>query len=320
MRTCIKIILISGLISLISCGGRGSAKIDAPALRSFPMVDVPSMLQSEEEISEYAVLHFWDEFILSSEGYTCDSTYVSGVELSKIEQSFSNYIYLMERVPLNTAVKGMTRLGRLIEECETSDTASNVFETFKMLGEKYLYDPNSPMRNEDYFQPLATALSVSSHLMDVEKERFLKLSRLTSLNKAGTKAADFRFCDINGRIHTLYDIKADHTLLFFSNPGCNSCMDIINALKSMQQIDTIIREGRLAVLNIYIDEDIQEWKDYMPVYPKEWYSGFDPDFIIRNNSLYNVRAIPSLYLLDSDKKVIMKDAVPEKVIAYISRL
>lgn len=320
MRTFIKIILISGLISLASCGGRNSGSTDAPVLRSFPMVDVPSMLQSEDEISEYAVLHFWDEFILSSEGYTCDSTYVSGVGLSTIEQSFSNYIYLLDRVPLNTAVKGMTRLGNLMEECEASDTSSNVFETFKILGEKYLYDPNSPMRNEDYFQPFAALLSVSAHLMDVEKERFLKLSRLTSLNKAGTKAADFRFSDVNGHIHTLYGIQAEHTLLFFSNPGCNSCMDIINTLKEMPRVSQMLNEGDLAVVNIYIDEDIQEWRKYMPVYPEEWYNGFDPDLVIRNNSLYSVRAIPSLYLLDSEKKVIMKDAVPEKLIAYISRL
>ena len=57
----------------------------------------------------------------------------------------------------------------------------------------------------------------------------------------------------------------------------------------------------------------------MPVYPEEWYNGFDPDFVLRNNDIYNVRAIPSLYLLDSQKTVIMKDAVTERVLDFFSR-
>jgi ribonucleotide reductase alpha subunit len=79
-----------------------------------------------------------------------------------------------------------------------------------------------------------------------------------------------------------------------------------------------IADGRLAVVNIYIDEDIQAWRSYMPIYPEEWYNGFDPDYVIRNSDLYNVRAIPSLYLLDAEKRVIMKDAPEERLFRYLS--
>ena len=79
----------------------------------------------------------------------------------------------------------------------------------------------------------------------------------------------------------------------------------------------MISAGNLAVLNIYIDEDIAAWRDYMPVYPEEWYNGFDPDYVIRTDMLYNVRAIPSLYLLDEDKTVIMKDAPESRVFSFI---
>ena len=83
------------------------------------------------------------------------------------------------------------------------------------------------------------------------------------------------------------------TLLFFSNPGCEACMSIINVLKEDPQISGMISSGRLKVLNVYIDEDLDAWRSYMPIYPDEWYNGFDPDFVIRNETLYNVRAIPS---------------------------
>jgi hypothetical protein len=119
---------------------------------------------------------------------------------------------------------------------------------------------------------------------------------------------------------TLYGVKAPYTLLFFSNPGCDACMNIINVLKGEPRIAQMIASGQLAVLNIYIDEDLEAWRSYMPIYPDEWYNGFDPDFIIRNQELYNVRAIPSLYLLDAEKKVLLKDAPENKVFDYLVKL
>ena len=58
----------------------------------------------------------------------------------------------------------------------------------------------------------------------------------------------------------------------------------------------------------------------MPIYPEEWYNGFDPDLIIRNDLLYNVRAIPSLYLLDAEKRVILKDAPENKVFSILASI
>ena len=75
----------------------------------------------------------------------------------------------------------------------------------------------------------------------------------------------------------------------------------------------LIREGRLAVLNIYIDEDLDAWRSYMPIYPKEWLNGYDAAHILRQDVLYNIRAIPSLYLLDAEKRILLKDAPLERV-------
>ena len=95
-------------------------------------------------------------------------------------------------------------------------------------------------------------------------------------------------------------------------------MNIINMLNQDPDISSLISEGRLSVLNIYIDEDLEAWRSYMPIYPENWYNGFDPDLVIRNESLYNVRDIPSLYLLDRNKAVLMKD-VPEMKLMEVLR-
>ena len=145
-------------------------------------------------------------------------------------------------------------------------------------------------------------------------------NNMSALNRVGTKAADFRFTDKRGKSYSLYGIKSDYTVLFFSNPGCQACKQIIDVLSNDPKISSMIDEGILKVLNIYIDEDLEAWRSYMPIYPDKWYNGFDPDLVIRGESLYNVRARPSLYLLDKDKVVLMKDAPENRLFDYLSRL
>lgn len=320
MGTKFKIPVLLLIFILLSCGQRGTGGQEVPAVRSFPKAVPPALMQDPSEITEWMSLHFWNAYFETADEYGCDSSHVAGVATGELEQQMANFMYVLDRLPVDDAGKAVAELARKMESFEQADTSCTIFETFKTLGEKYMFDPNSPLRNEDLFQPMAQMLSESRFLSEVERERFAYISRKCNLNRVGTKAADFRFCDRRGKIRTLYGMNADHILLFFSNPGCESCMEIIQTLKSMPEVSEMIRNGKMAVLNIYIDEDIQAWRDYMPVYPDEWYNGFDPDFVLKNNEIYNIRAIPSLYLLDKDKTVILKDAVQDKLFNLIQKL
>jgi len=46
---------------------------------------------------------------------------------------------------------------------------------------------------------------------------------------------------------------------------------------------------------------------------KEWTNGYDKELVIKNKNLYDLRAIPTLYLLDKNKTVLLKDATLQKV-------
>ena len=86
---------------------------------------------------------------------------------------------------------------------------------------------------------------------------------------------------------------------------------------AIPDIESRMARKEIAVLNVYIDEDLAAWREYEHNYPRSWYSGYDAAGIIREDLLYNVRAIPSLYLLDSDKRVVLKDAPTAKVIQLL---
>ena len=312
------LIFSASLLLAAGCGGN-QKKAESFSALPFPDILPPAMIQEPVARAEYMALHWWDGITDPSREFPCDTTMVSGVRLSDVEQRFANWTNVLEMVDMAVAGKSLDRLFDRAVCCEKKDTSSNVFETFTDLVVKYLYDPNSPLRNEDHYAFYAARLAASEMIEPVMQEKYAREVRLASLNRVGTKAADFRFSDKRGRMHTLYGIRSELTLLFFSNPGCTACKDIIDVLNNDPVISGLIADGTMSVLNIYIDEDLEAWRSYMPIYPDKWYNGFDPDLVIRGETLYNVRAIPSLYLLDRDKTVLMKDAPESRLFGWLSR-
>ena len=301
------------LVAVIAAGCGQNRKAEQFQALPFPDVKIPAMMTGSADVAEYISMHYWDGLTDPSRDYPCDSLYVSGVKKEDVEQKFADWNAVLGVLPRSIADKAVNALYEKAAACERKDTSSNVFDTFVMLAEKYFYDPNSPVRNEDHYHAFVRNLASFEGFDEAVRGKYAYQARMTALNREGTVAADFRFADKNGRIHSLHGINAPMTLLFFSNPGCDACMEIIKVLSGHEGISSMIADGRLAVLNIYIDEDIQAWREYMLIYPEQWYNGFDPDLVIRGETLYNVRAIPSLYLLDHEKRVILKDAPENRV-------
>ena len=105
--------------------------------------------------------------------------------------------------------------------------------------------------------------------------------------------------------------------MIFGNPDCTACKDLMAQMNGAPGISARIADGSLKVVDIYIDEDIELWRSRMEAYPASWINGYDPTFTIRTDLSYNVRAVPSLYLLDAKKTVLLKDATPERVLGAL---
>ena len=320
MKTIRFLTLAAAILLLCSCGARNQ-KGSQVQTRNFPTVQIPSVYTQDDERVAWFQTHYFDNFLSTKEIWpSVDSTVVNGVPVDKLEESFATFVYLTEMTDIPSGQKALDELFTRTEAYQKADTASTVFTKMAEIVEKYYYDPNSPYRNEDLYLAYIKRLAASD-LTPASRRKSLGFDiRICSLNPIGSPAADFRFTDIKGRTHRLYDVKAEHTLLFFSNPGCEACKEIIDALNGSQKVSELLAAGKLAVVNIYIDEDLDAWRSYQDYYPDSWYNGYDPDFVIRKDLLYSVRAIPSLYMLDSDKRVLMKDATPENIFAFIDNL
>ena len=304
------------------CGPRGgrSAGPAADAVREFPAVRIPGVYTGEAERAAYAVEHFWDLFFAGAAGMRCDSATVCGVPKDKFEGVFSSYVVLLQTQDAASGRKTVESLFDKVESAYRADTTSNVRGVFADMMEHYLYDPNSPYRNEDLYQPYVAGLA-RSPFTDPEMAPALEFdARMCALNPVGAQAADFRFADAAGRMRRLSDVRADYTLLVFSNPGCKACGDFLADMAGAGYYRDRIASGSLAVVTVYIDEDLDEWRGHLGDYPDIWINGYDPDYAIRRDLLYNVRGIPSLYLLDRDRRVIMKDAPTERVMSFLASI
>jgi hypothetical protein len=90
-------------------------------------------------------------------------------------------------------------------------------------------------------------------------------------------------------------------------------------LQQSEQVTDLVNSGKLKILALYPDEDIETWKAYRSAIPPTWLNACDGTAAKKIKSkLYAIRAIPSLYLLDRNKRVLLRDAVTEQVIPVLT--
>ena len=314
MKTSVLIPVTLLLVLLSGCRAKPQEPA-APQLRDFPYPTVPAVYVDPDERREWILDHFWDAF-LAGDGL-CDTSAVLGVRHSDVEGQVALYVQQLEQLPLAEAQKKMRHFFSQVEERQATDTASHFYLLMEEIVSRYLYDPNSPVRNEDLYLPYVEGLAASRFTREEARPGYVYEARMCALAPVGSVAPDFRFKDARGRTRRLHDVQARTILLFFSNPGCYACLDIINTLEAVPGIRDRIARGDFAVVNVYIDEDLAAWRAYEPNYPRDWLCGYDPDGLIRSDRIYNVRAIPSLYLLDGQKRILMKDAPVERVVSWL---
>ena len=305
------VIGLACLLCLAACGPKKTtaAKVEA---RPFPSAVVPIMIEDPNQRVTYLVQHYWDPFTAPDSLYFSDSLHINGVMADEVEKQMGTFATLLQQVAPEGGIKAMERLFARMDGFQEAHPSANLFEKLNNLVAKYFYDPNSPVRSEQLYLPYVQRLAGSTRVSATQRQRYEWEARTCALNLPGTPAADFSFIDTEGRKRTLYSIEADLTLLIFGNPDCRACQEIQQSIAAIDALSKAIKSGQLKVVDIYIDEDITIWKARIPDYPKDWINGYDPDFIIRTDLLYNVRALPSLYLLDKDKTVLLKDCTPEQ--------
>lgn len=267
------------------------------------MPKVPSHILPEERMS-YLAEHFWDSYNLS------DSLLLANRDVT--DGAFASYLWVLQQLQ-GDSVAVAKSVDRLLSRSVVVE--STAFERFTALFEDYLYNANSPFINEELYIPVLRFIVGCDELDEIYKFRPQRQLTMALKNRMGAEALDFSYTLADGRSARMHSLRSPYTILFFNNPDCADCARVKEYFQASALFRELWQRGELKVLSVYPDPDLELWKQSS--YPEILINSYDAKQAISEGQLYDLKAIPTLYLLDEDKRVLLKDAPVEGVEAYL---
>lgn len=309
-----QLLVMVGMVILSACG-QNKKQSAAPVEQQqtagqtesqFPFPEIPAMMTDPGERLNYLFVHYWDNYDFQ------DTTLLHNRMVT--EQGFANQLALLAQQSVNQTIleQGINNLCRKMESNEASR------KVFMKLFDDYLENANSPYYNEDLYLIYLRSMLKSSILDEAHKSTLNFKLRLINQNMPETLANDFTYYLPDGLRRTLRttSVKNNRLILLFYDPECPNCHRILEAMKSDEQLAEAIAKGSLTLLAVYTEGDEAHWKRALPEMPKGWIVGSDRESI-KTNATYDLKAMPSLYLLDGKYKVLLKDRPYDMIRQYL---
>lgn len=279
----------------------------AAALTAFPYPEVPAVMTEPEERLAYLVEHFWVRYDFR------DTALLQRREIT--EQGFADFVGLLsqaqDRALWQRAMKPFA---------EGAAETAEAYRCFGELAELYLYDPNSPMRDEELFLAFAAEF-MKQRVRDEGVYARLEFQRDLALkNRVGQAAADFRYVRADGKEGSLRSTeKGKPLLLVFHDPDCVQCRETMAFLEESAVLAEAVKAGKVVVLAVYTEGYEEVWQAHKDELPAGWISAND-HAAVKTQLLYDLKAMPTLYLLDGEHRVALKDAAPGAVLQAVGGL
>lgn len=317
-----KIVLLSAVslsmcfsIFLYSCGGGAKTEEkkesnptntikDGESESGFPFPEIPSTLVSPEERKVYLLAHFWDNFPFS------DTATVNNPAIT--EQGFADFISLLKPEDDKFRQDCMKTL------CGSFEKDPNALRVFSGIIDDYLHNPNSPYYDEGLYLAYLRYMLDSNVLDDLRKSTLKFRFDLLNRNNPGQTATDFSYYRPDGSKSSLRQtpVKGEYLLLAFYDPECESCHEVLKEMGSDEKLAEAVARNKLTVLAVYTEGNEDAWKRALPSMPSGWVIGTDHEEV-KGRSLYDLKAMPSLYLLDKTKNVLLKDVSYAAIRSYV---
>ena len=285
---------------------RKSTSAKAEGRPAFVLPDIPSELRTKEDRLDYMTRHYWDRFDFR------DTAYIHLPDIT--EQAIVDYIDLL---------RDLTRMRR--EDCVASMLGKASAEPlmlryFTDVLHEYWANPRSPFYEATFYEPVARYILSSPHFDEASKSKAAFELKMSRMNSEGSVANDFTCVLSSGMEQRMSEIDTPCLLLFFYDPDCHSCQHLFSQIKSSERLKELVAGKKIKVLAMYPSDDAEAWKRYGDSVPDTWLNGYDRDLSIQKNLLYNLVKMPSLYILDSRKRVLKKDVDIRGLADFLDKL
>ncbi|MBD8349948.1 DUF5106 domain-containing protein [Dysgonomonas sp. HGC4] len=298
------------IFCFLTCGGKKQhgeqqAVLAKDKRHTFVLPVIPSELTLPKDRADYLAVHYWDNFDFS------DTAYVHLPEIT--EQAFADYLDILSHANKPNAYSSIENTLRQAGK----EGTGRMYQYLRDLYKQYLYDANSPLRNEEFYIPVIRYIIEDTITDTADKQRAAFELEMLLKNRVGELATDITYTLATGKKGRLYDLHNQYTILYFYNPDCPACKETTAYLASSRLINSRLLSGRLDLLAVYPDSDLDLWRKHANLMPPLWLNGYDKGQVVFGKKLYDLKAIPSLYLLDASKHVLLKDAPAQTIEEYL---
>lgn len=270
--------------------------------QKFSLPAIPSLIKGEERLL-YLAEHYWDNYNFEDTSNISDKEYTT--------KPFFNYLRLLKDLPDDIAKKRFENFSSTI----IKQTQKGFLIKFLQLSDEFLDYPNSPVRDNVLYSIITSKALNSTFLNFEDSSRYAFSLNRALLNNRGDKAKNFSFKDAKESVKQLYSITSDYTIIIFYEPDCHSCKEVIELFKRYIQ-----KQKNISIAAIYPSDNREKWIESLKNLPDWWIRGYDYSMEITNNLLYDLRPSPSIYLLDSQKRVILRDCEFAELSKYLNNL
>lgn len=295
MKRIVPLLIVALLIHL---GGVAQTPVK-DTVEGFRLPEIPASLTTPEQRADYLSTHYWDTFDFANKGL------LAAAETT--EPIFADFLTVLSIARPEVRVEAIDTFLK-----KARGGVKGGYAYFTDLCEKYLWNTESPMRNDDLYLPVLQNIIASRGVSAEEKIRPRTQLAQIQRNRVGALAEDFTVTQPDGQQVRLSEVKGDYIVLFFNSPDCPDCL----LEKSLLATSTAIRRTPgLTVMAVYPRGEESLWRESR--YPAGWINGRDAAQTIDGQGLYDLRVLPALYLLDKDRKVLLKNTSLQELENYL---
>ncbi len=261
--------------------------------RLFTYPVVPDTIVSLENRTNYLVQHFWENYDFSA----------PIKDMKVFEATFRDYVTFFRYAHKTIVVSSIKDIMR-----KAQSNKSN-FLLMAEIAERSLYARGAEYWSDDVYIPFLESIIDNNMLKKSEKERYKYQLELLRKNLIGDKAQDFELKLANGGKVKLSEIEGKMIFLFFNDDLCEDCSISRLRLSTDVTLNKLIDAGEITVICVHMGKYTNEWAERARNYTDKWIIGANDNVA----DTYDLRIQPSVYILDSDKRILDKNISVEGI-------
>lgn len=273
---------------------------DAGVIYIQPLFEYPVAPDDLPDITSRAnwlMSNFWTPFDFKQ----------NAVDQQALDHAFQVYITPLRWVQEDVADKSMKGL---IDKLKKNPT---LLIQFTKAAEHNLYGSSAQMWADGSYLMFVDALLAEKKISETRKTRYRQQRKELAASLVGTKLKPFSFVTPSGETKKI-EFTTPFTLIEFGDPFCSDCAMYRINLETFPEIKQLVEDDKLNIYFIIPDgESVEDWERQLALYPSSWHRGAGKEL----DTVYDMRATPTVYLLDANGTIIQKYISSEAVREYL---